>query len=164
MARKPHALVELSGPLFDDGMPDNVQDAIAEQVEELGDEGAGVLMGFISAAGFVRSGGFLHSVTSEFHRSRGIGYAKIYPTESWGGEITVGHSGAKTKSGKKRMTVQSVKTTAGGPTRTWFETGVRGGRRPAKRKGIYGFRKTTQRMDAMNPQQRVADAVMAVIS
>lgn len=126
--RRVNTFLELDGPLFDEGAIKRVKDALAEGMDELGDTGAEFMMGFIAMGGFVRTGGFMRSVDSELRRNTGgAGWVKVYPTGGWSGEP------------------------GSGPTRTWMETGRRGS--VGLRKGVYAFRKTAQRLNAMKYDQ-----------
>ena len=62
--------IELDGPLFDPDVIKRFKDEVAEGIEEVGDEAAGILAGFTANRGFVRSGD-------------AIGYAKVAPTAVW---------------------------------------------------------------------------------
>lgn len=121
MARRIRPFLELDGPLFDEAVVLQFKDAIADGMAELGDTGVEFMMGFISMGGFVRTGNFLRSTTSEVHRdTAGAGWVKVYQTEPL-------------------------------PPRTWMETGQRKGVR--LRKGVYAYRKTAQRLNAMKYDQ-----------
>jgi len=122
MARKKTPVIEIDGPLFDVDVIKDVKDALAAGMAELGDEGAGVMMGFIAAGGFQKTGAFLSSVTSEIHRTdkMSAGWVKVYPTDVW--------------------------PDTDRPTRTWMETGRRGG--VSMTKGAYAFRNTAKRLNA----------------
>jgi hypothetical protein len=120
MARK---YIELSGPLFDADVQSHINLGVAEGIEKLADTAAGILAGFVSAAGFVKTGAFLQSIDSKLVRSgNSVGYMKIAPTDVW--------------------------PTPGRPTRTWFEAGTRGGKKLRKANG--GFSKTTTRVNTMS--------------
>ena len=125
--RRVNEFVEVDGPLFDEGVILRFKDALAAGMKELGEEGAGIMMGFIAAGGFERTGAFLHSVDSFVHRDnrKGAGWVKIWPTHAFPEPVDA-------------------------PTRTWMETGERGGVR--LRKGIYAFRKTAQRLNTIKNQ------------
>lgn len=126
--------VTLDGPIFDPNVMQRFRDQIGEGIQEGGEEAEGILMGFISAAGFVKSGAFLHSVNSERQStSGGIDASGISVTADWK------HQGA------------------GRPTKTWFEEGKRGGVR--MRKGAGGFRGTAARMRSFNWESFLADKI-----
>jgi hypothetical protein len=112
--------IELDGAIFDDGIAENLAAAINEGLEETGDQAAGVLAGFISQSGFVKTGGFLSGVDSQMRIREGqVGYAKVGV-----------FSGAWPEANR--------------PTREWFERGRRGG--VQMRKGLGGFSKTQRRV------------------
>lgn len=118
--------IRLDGPIFDPNVVSNLHDALGEGIQEIGEEGEGILMSFISRGGFEKSGAFIRSVTSEvaLKNPRYPDAAVIVVTDDWK------HRGA------------------GRPTMTWFERGYRNGTR--MRKGMWGFRNTATRMRAMN--------------
>ena len=158
MARKKSEYIELDGPLFDADMTEKVNDAVAEGIEELGEDAAEIMVSFISAAGFVASGAFISSTDSVFKRSgRGVvGFAKVTPTDTWSGSITLGHAGATTKSGKAKLSVTSVSSGNNRPPKTWLATGTRGGKK--LRPGNNVWAKTATRVNAMKVQ-RIADKI-----
>lgn len=121
MARKLNQYIEVSGPIFDEATQRRMSDAIAEGLEELGDTAAGILAGYVSAAGFVKTGAFLQSIDAKLVRSSGAGYVKVAPTDVW--------------------------PTKDRPTRTWLERGTRGGVKLRPAKGV--FAKTRSRMNEM---------------
>lgn len=124
--------IELDGPLFDPDVIKRFKDEVAEGIEEVGDEAAGILAGFTANRGFVRSGMFLRSISSEFVRSGdAIGYAKVAPTAVW--------------------------PTAARPTRTWAERGVRNGVR--LRKGLWLFRNTATRTRQLDFEHMFAERI-----
>ena len=65
MPRKVSQYLELSGPVFEGDTQRKLSDAISEGLEELGDQAAGILAGYVSAAGFVKTGAFLKSIDSK---------------------------------------------------------------------------------------------------
>jgi hypothetical protein len=135
MARKPSEYVEVSGPLFEPDVVRRVKRAIGKGVEEVGEESAGVMMGFI-AARFMDTGAFMRSVESDFRQSGdNIGYAKVAPTAAW--------------------------PEPGRPTKTWAETGQRGGKR--LRKGAYIMRNTATRVRIFDLPKRFAKYIQEAI-
>lgn len=114
--------LEVSGPLFE-ASTSEIKAALAAGMRELGEVGVPIMQEYIRANGFVRTGAFVGSVHVEVHRSRGAGWVKVYPDAAF--------------------------PRPGRPSRTWMETGVRRGSRPAKRTGGYAFRKTARRLNAM---------------
>lgn len=128
--------VELDGPLFDPEVVKRFKAAVGAEIEAIGDDAAGIMMGFVAAGGFVKTGRLLRSVTSEFRQTPGlIGYAKVYPTDVW--------------------------PEPDRPTRTWISRGVRRGVKLRKAYDIFG--RTTTRVKQQGVQQRVADAVQKVL-
>ena len=128
MPKKPHQYIELSGPLFEDDAIRKLNDAVAEGMEELGDEGASILGAAISQRGFVKTGAFLRSIDTIAKRSdkdRSAGYVAVAVTDSY--------------------------PSPGRPTKTWFERGTRRGVR--LRTGGYGFRKTADRLKSFDFEQ-----------
>lgn len=122
MARKLNEYLEVSGPVFDDATRRKMSDAISEGLEELGDEAAGILAGYVSAAGFVKTGAFLSSIDSKLTRTGdSAGYVKIAPTDVW--------------------------PQKGRPTRTWLEKGTRAGVKLRPAKGV--FAKTRSRVNEL---------------
>lgn len=120
MGRKQQKEIQLDGPLFADTEEREFNAAVNEGLEAAGDEAASVLAGFISSSGFVKTGAFLRSAESELRAKSGqIGYVKIGVTDAWPEENR--------------------------PTRTWYETGTRDGKK--LRKGLGGFAKTRRRVD-----------------
>lgn len=162
MPRKPSQYIELDGPLFDENMKHRFVIAVREGMEDLSEDLEGVMAATISQGGFVKSGDFLRSVDS-VQRYRGldeVGYIKIYPMDSWSGTITLGHAGAKTKSGKARMTVTSVSSSNHRPTRTWADRGTRRGVK--LRKGLNIFSRTATAGRNIDKQQfadKIAEAL-----
>lgn len=118
--------IRLEGPIFDPDVIENLRRALSESVREVGDEGEGILMGFIAAKGFEKSGRFLRSVTSEpAMQSPNYPDASVLKvTDDWK------HNGP------------------GRPTKTWFEEGKRNGVR--LRKGSWGFKNTAARLKTFN--------------
>ncbi len=137
MPRRPNPYIELDGPLFDPNVIRNFKQAVAEGIEELAEEGQDVMMAQISAGGFIRTGAFLRSVDVVFVRSSQdvIGYAKILPTATW--------------------------PDSDRPTRTWIARGLRGGVK--MRKSFDIFARTTNVLRQMQPQERIAKRVQAVL-
>lgn len=109
--------IELSGPLFEDGVGRRFLDAVADGMEELADEGASILGAAISQRGFVKTGRFLRGIDTVAKRSD-----------------------ADDSAGFVAIVVADGAWPNGGPTKTWFERGTRRGVR--LRTGGYGFRKT----------------------
>ena len=138
MARKPSEYIELSGPLFDADMTERVNDAIASGIKELGEDAQEIMVGFISQAGFVRTGAFISSTESHFKR-RGrseVGFARVSPMDVWSG--------------------------AGGkPTKTWLARGTREGVK--LRKGNNVWAKTATRVNAMKVE-RIADKIAEALN
>lgn len=138
MARKPSQYIELDGPLFEADMGLRVKDALAEGVEELGEDAAEIMVSLIARAGFVRTGAFISSTESIFKR-RGrdeVGFARVTPSDSWKG-------------------------VSGRPTKTWL---ARGERRGVKlRKGSDVWRQTTTRVNAMK-YDFIADKIAKVLN
>jgi hypothetical protein len=115
--------LEVTGPLFSPDVAREFNKAVNAGLEELGDEAAGILAGFVSQGGFEKTGAFLRSIDSKLTSQGGeVGFVKVAPTDVW--------------------------PTPNRPTRTWFESGVRGGKK--LRKGIGGFSKTTTRVNGMS--------------
>lgn len=126
--------VRLEGPIFDADVIENLHKALSEAVKEVGEEGEGILMGFISKAGFEKTGAFLHSVDSEeLHKSGLPDASTITVTSDWA------HSGP------------------GRPTKTWFEEGKRNGVR--LRKGGWGFKNTAARLKTFNFDEMFGDEI-----
>lgn len=128
MPKKPSQYIELSGPLFEDDVIRKFNDAVAEGMEDLGDEGASILGAAISQRGFVGTGSFLRSVDTLAKRTdkdASAGYVAVVVTDAY--------------------------PEPGRPTRTWFERGTRKGIR--LRTGGYGFRKTADRLKAFDFEQ-----------
>ena len=127
--------IRLDGPLFDPNVIANFHRAMGEGIQELGEEGEGMLMAFIARAGFEKSGAFLRSVTSDKINLSGLDIAgsSVSVTDDWK------HHGA------------------GRPTKTWFEEGKRNGVR--LRKGGWGFKNTAARLKTMNFEQFFADKI-----
>jgi len=120
--RKPSKYLELDGPIFDPAVQREMNDAIAEGLDELGDQAAGILAGYVSAAGFVKTGAFLQSIDSKLTRTGdSAGYVKIAPTDVW--------------------------PAPNRPTRTWLERGTRAGVKLRPAKG--SFAKTRSRLNEM---------------
>lgn len=120
--RKPSKYLELDGPVFDPAVQRQMNDAIADGLEELGDQASGILAGYVSAAGFVKTGAFLKSIDSKLTRTGdAAGYVKVAPTDVW--------------------------PEKGRPTRTWLEKGTRAGVKLRPAKGV--FAKTRSRMNEM---------------
>lgn len=163
MARGSKALV-IEGEIFDADVARKINGAIREGLDELGDTAAGILAGFVAEAGFVKTGRFLRSIDSQ-HKGDddgGVGYVKVMPTDVWAGTIFLGKVGT-TKKGKDKIGVVKAVTHAdakGRPTRTWFETGMRGGKK--LRTGIGGFSKTATRVNSMS-YQHLEDKIAAVL-
>lgn len=136
--------IEVSGPMFEEGLPQLAKDAIWEGMKDVAEVGAEIQMGFISGAGFVATGNFLRDVDVEEHRTKAnaIGWIKVYPPNQYPNPDR--------------------------PTRTWMEEGRRGDRRAGgervrMRKGVGAFRKSAQRVNAMKYDQfilpRLAKAI-----
>lgn len=137
MARE-NLTIRVSGPIFDPNVASRLRDQLGEAVQEVGEEGEGILMGFIARAGFESSGRFLRSVDSERKTKGGkIDASFVTVTDDWA------HQGA------------------GRPTKTWFERGYRGGSR--LRKGGWGFKNTGTRMRGMNFEQFFHDRIQRVL-
>lgn len=131
---KANRTIRLDGPLFDADVIRNFRREIGEGIQEVGEEGEGILMGFISRAGFEKSGRFLRSVDSEkLEKSGFIDASSVMVTDDWK------HMGA------------------GRPTKTWFEAGRRNGVR--LRKGGWGFKNTASRLRTFNFEQFFADKI-----
>lgn len=128
MPRRPNQYIELSGPLFDDDVIRKFNDAVADGMEELGDEGADILGASILQRGFVRTGAFLRSVET---------IAKRTDKDASAGIVTVSVTDAYPNPGR--------------PPKTWFEKGTRNGVR--LRTGGYGFRKTADRLKGFDFEQ-----------
>lgn len=128
MPRRPSQYIELSGPLFEDDAVRRLYDAVAEGMEELGDEGASILGAAVSQRGFVRTGAFLRSIES---------VAKRADKDASPGYVAV--------------VVQDAYPAPGRPPRTWFERGTRRGIR--LRTGGWGFRKTATALRAFDFEQ-----------
>lgn len=138
MARRPAQYIEISGPLLEGNAVRLFHDAVAEGMEELGDEGASILGAAILQRGFVRTGRFLRSIET---------VAKRANPDSSAGFVKVGVGGTWPESDR--------------PTKTWFERGTRRGVR--LRTGGYGFRKAATALRAMDFDpifaQRIAEAL-----
>lgn len=123
MPRKVSQYLELSGPVFEGDTQRKLSDAISEGLEELGDQAAGILAGYVSAAGFVKTGAFLKSIDSKLTRTGdAAGYVKIAPTDVW--------------------------PEPNRPTRTWLEKGTRAGVKLRPAKGV--FAKTRSRVNELS--------------
>ena len=123
MPRKVSQYLELSGPVFEGDTQRKLSDAISEGLEELGDQAAGILAGYVSAAGFVKTGAFLKSIDSKLTRTGdAAGYVKVAPTDVW--------------------------PEKGRPTRTWLEKGTRAGVKLRPAKGV--FAKTRSRVNELS--------------
>ena len=120
MARKKYVGVDLEGGVFDQGIAGRIAAAINEGLEQTGDEAAGVLTGFIAQSGFVKTGAFMRSVDSKLLTKSADepGYVKVAVEDAW--------------------------PNSNRPTRTWAETGTRGGRK--LRRGLGVFSKTNRRV------------------
>lgn len=117
----PKPTVKLDGPIFEPDVVRRFQREIGEGIQEVGAEGEGILMGFISKAGFEESDRFLRSVDSEKKSKSGdIDASSVTVTDDWA------HMGA------------------GRPTKTWFEEGRRANVR--LRKGGWGFKNSAARL------------------
>lgn len=127
--------VQLTGPLFDPGVVKKFRKELEEGVHAVGEEGEGVLMGFISKAGFQSSGRFMQSVDTE--KGRKDITSIVVVTDDWA------HQGR------------------GRPTKTWFERGQRGGVR--LRKGGWGFKNTAKRLNAMDLNEFFSDRIPRVL-
>lgn len=140
--------INWDGWLFDDSVMQRYRDAVADGIEELGDEGAGIMASVMANAGLVLSGRTIRSIESDFRRTGRdtTGYAKVQPTDSWRGEITLGVVG-KTKKGKDRIGVTSARSTGeqGRPTLTWLDRGTRGGIKLTKSGNL--FSRTTNALN-----------------
>jgi len=143
--RKLSPYIEVSGPLFESGLVQDVKDAAWEGMKELGDEGVGIMMGFVEAGGFRRTGEFLRDIEAEEHRDKAnaIGWIKLYPPHQW--------------------------PAADRPTRTWMEEGRRGNRlqggtRVRLTKGVGAFRKTAQRLNAMKYDQFILPHMLRALN
>lgn len=130
--------IEISGPLFEDDAVRRMHDAVAEGMEELGDEGASILGAAISQRGFVNTGQFLRSIETIAKRQNPddtAGYVAVSVGDAWPAPDR--------------------------PTKTWFERGTRKGVR--LRTGGYGFRKTATALRAMDFEliflRRIASAL-----
>jgi len=122
MARRVSQYLELSGPVFEGDAQRKLSDAISEGLEELGDQAAGILAGYVSAAGFVKTGAFLKSIDSKLTRTGdSAGYVKVAPTDVW--------------------------PAPNRPTRTWLEKGTRAGVKLRPAKGV--FAKTRSRVNEL---------------
>ena len=116
-----------TGPLFIPGVRNNVKQALAEGVEDVGDRGANLYYGFVIEGGFTESGQFADSIFSDFRR-RGkdvVGYAKVAPAATW--------------------------PKADRPTVTWMERGTRKGVK--MRKGIRAADKSARRLRKLDFSQ-----------
>lgn len=160
--------IETRGALFDKAMRARFYNAVAESIEDTGEEAVGIMMGVISQNGLVKTGNLLRSTDSAVVRSGPMvmGYAKVQPEDTWSGTISLGHSGAMTKyknrkTGKrrKRMTVQSVSSSNHRPTLTWIDKGVRKEKKLRKSANI--FSRTT---NALKSRGRVYDNFAAKIA
>lgn len=125
MARRPTQYIEISGPLFESDAIRRMHDAVAEGMEELGDEGASILGTAILQRGFVNTGRFLSEIETIAKRQN--------PNES-AGYVAVSVGGTWPEKDR--------------PTKTWYERGTRRGVR--LRTGGYGFRKTATALRAMD--------------
>jgi len=128
----------LSGPLFDPKAVERFKDAVHDGMAELADEASGVMVGYIHAHGFERTGQTWRSVTSEEHRDTpgGIGWFKVYPVDVW--------------------------PPAGRPTRTWMEEGKRRGIK--LRKGGYVFRKTAAYTNKLKYEAQFLERIARVLN
>jgi hypothetical protein len=138
--RKVNQWLELEGEIFEPAMEEKVKDAIAEGIEHLGDEGAGIMMSAISAAGFVRTGATVRSVESVYKRSGSLvaGYATVAPRNMW--------------------------PAPNRPTKMWMEEGRRGrgDARMKLRRGTGAFRKTKTALNRFKLEfiaERIAKAL-----
>lgn len=137
MARKASQYIELSGPLFEGDVQDRIYDVIAKGIERIGEESQGVMMGFIQAGGFVKTGELLHSVDAKFKRQPGgIGFSKVMPTAVW--------------PEKNR------------PTRTWIARGTRKGQK--LRPGYDIFSRTATRMRQTGIVEQIADDIAKALN
>lgn len=137
---KGNRTVILEGPIFDADVIGNLRRELGKGIQELGEEGEGILMGFISSKGFENTGAFLRSVTSAIALHNPAVYpdaSMIEVTDDWA------HHGK------------------GRPTKTWFEEGKRNGVR--LRKGRWGFKNTATRLKAMDYDKFFSDRIAKVL-
>lgn len=125
MARRLTQYIEISGPLLEGHAARLLHDAVAEGMEEMGEEGASVLGAAVLQRGFVRSGRFLRSIEALAKRQS--------PNDS-AGYVAVKFTDAYPEPGR--------------PPVTWFERGTRKGVR--LRTGGYGLRKSATALRAMD--------------
>lgn len=155
--------INWDGWLFDPSVMQRYRDAVAEGIEELGDEGAGIMASVMANAGLVLTGRTLRSIDSEFRRAGRdtTGYAKVQPTDTWHGEITLGVVG-RTKKGKARMGVTSARSTGSEhrPTLTWLDRGTRGGIKLTKSGNL--FSRTTNALNNVRTEFMVNKLVEAL--
>lgn len=138
MATRRSQYIELDGPLFDDDMIRKFHDAVAEGMEDLGDEGASILGSAISQRGFIQTGRFLRSIDTVAKRSDKDGSA-----------------------GYVAVVVNDAYPEPGRPPRTWFERGTRRGIR--LRTGGYGFRKTASALKTLDFEQYFGGKIRAAL-
>jgi len=136
MVKKPNIYVEISGDLFEPNVVARLHDAIAQGLEDLGDESAGIMASVISRGGFVKTGAFLTSIDSIGKRTSGPGYVSVAPTDVW--------------------------PAPNRPTRTWAETGTRNGVK--LRKGIGVFRNTAKQTQGMAYDRFFVDKIVEALS
>lgn len=129
MPRKPSQYIELSGPLFDDDVIRKFNDAVADGMEELGEEGASILGAAVLQRNFVKTGRFLRGIEAQAKRTS--------PGTTAGYVAVTVADGAWPEKDR--------------PTKTWFERGTRNGVR--LRTGGYGFRKTADRLKSFDFEQ-----------
>jgi len=155
--------INWDGWLFDDAVMQRYRDAVAEGIEELGEEGAGIMASVMANAGLVLSGRTIRSIESDFRRSGPdtTGYAKVQPTDTWRGEITLGVVG-KTKKGRNRIGVTSARSTGeqGRPTLTWLDRGTRRGIKLRKSGNL--FSRTTNALNNIRTDFMAAKLVEAL--
>ena len=120
MAKRKSQFIELDGPVFDPEVQKLIVGALNEGIEDLAQEGEGILVGFIHQSGFVKTGAFASSVDSEMRNRNAAepGYAKLGVTDAW--------------------------PNPNRPTREWLVTGRRGGVKLRKGNGV--FAKTATRL------------------
>jgi hypothetical protein len=132
MARKVSEYIEVDGALFDPDVKGLVFDAIALGIDDIGNQTIGIMMGFISAGGFVKTHQLLESVDAKFRRKGGqIGYSLVAPT--------------------------AVYPEKNRPTRTWLSRGTRRGLK--LRAGYNIFTRTATAANRLDFTHQIADRV-----
>lgn len=135
MPRRGNQYIELSGPIFGDDLERLAHDAIAEGIQELGDDAVGIMMSHIQAGGLIDTGRLLRSVDDPMIRTGGaIGYVKVAPTAVW--------------------------PEPDRPTRTWIARGVRSGKKLRKQYDIFSRTATrTRQIDQTFIANKLAEAL-----